>query len=194
MPHYRCSLAPLLDATFSNKWHGQGGPIGWPPRSPDLPHLDFHFWGYIKDKIYVPPLPQSSRGLRERIRDAVMSVDEDILRRVWDEIAFSCGVSRIARGSHIEHLWTKLECWATVVKKFVSQWVTWIKGNKPLICTLICGHLFHKIAIRAGIHNSFSMRPLHLCVFKAPSCPNTYDADVKIVFKKEVERTTIQFT
>jgi hypothetical protein len=49
--------------------------------------LDFHFWGYVKDKVGVPPLPQFLRELRDRIRDAVMSI-ENILRRVWDKSVF----------------------------------------------------------------------------------------------------------
>ena len=29
----------------------------WPPRSPDLTICDFFLWGYVKDRVYVPPLP-----------------------------------------------------------------------------------------------------------------------------------------
>ena len=29
----------------------------WPPRSPDLNLWDFFFWGYVKDTVFVPPLP-----------------------------------------------------------------------------------------------------------------------------------------
>jgi hypothetical protein len=50
--------------------------------------------------------PQSLRELRGRIRDAVMSVNEDMLCRVWYETAFRWDVCRITRGSHIERLWT----------------------------------------------------------------------------------------
>jgi hypothetical protein len=44
---------------------------------------------------------------RDRIRDAVMSVDEAVLRRVWGEIAFRWDVCCIVSGSHIEHPRTK---------------------------------------------------------------------------------------
>lgn len=30
-------------------WIGRGGPVLWPPRSPDLTHLDFFLWGYLKN-------------------------------------------------------------------------------------------------------------------------------------------------
>jgi len=29
----------------------------WPPRSPDLTPCDFFFWGFVKDAVFVPPLP-----------------------------------------------------------------------------------------------------------------------------------------
>jgi len=29
----------------------------WPPRSPDLTLCDFFFWVFVKDIVFVPPLP-----------------------------------------------------------------------------------------------------------------------------------------
>lgn len=85
-----CGLVPLRILSRN------GHPISHP--------LVFNFWGYVKDGFYVHPLPQCFLELRARIRDAVMSVDENKLRRVWDEISFRWGVSHIARGSHTEYL------------------------------------------------------------------------------------------
>ncbi|PNF38659.1 hypothetical protein B7P43_G01211, partial [Cryptotermes secundus] len=45
-----------LNATFQNRWIGRGGPIRWPPRSPVLTPLDFFLWGYVKDRVFVPPV------------------------------------------------------------------------------------------------------------------------------------------
>jgi hypothetical protein len=59
--------------------------------------------GYIKNRVCVPPLLQFLRELRDRIHDAGMSVDEDMLRRVWEDVAFKWEVCRITRGSHIVH-------------------------------------------------------------------------------------------
>ncbi|GFX59897.1 uncharacterized protein TNCV_4984101 [Trichonephila clavipes] len=33
-------------------WIGHGGPVAWPPRSPDLNSLDFFLWGYLKSLVY----------------------------------------------------------------------------------------------------------------------------------------------
>lgn len=39
--HYAREVRNYLDVTFPNKWIGRGGPVAWPPRSPDLSCLDF---------------------------------------------------------------------------------------------------------------------------------------------------------
>jgi hypothetical protein len=33
-----------LDVKFPGRWIGRGGPIAWPPRSPDLTPLDIFFF------------------------------------------------------------------------------------------------------------------------------------------------------
>jgi hypothetical protein len=48
-PHFHMEVTDFLNRKFPEKWIGIGGPITWPPRSPDLTSLDFLFWGYIKD-------------------------------------------------------------------------------------------------------------------------------------------------
>ena len=55
----------------------------WPPRSPDLTPLDFYFWGYVKGKVYVPPLAQTIDQLKIRIRAAIQTVTIDVLIKVW---------------------------------------------------------------------------------------------------------------
>jgi len=36
--------------------------LAWPPRSPDATPCDFFLWGYVKDQVYVPPLPAKYPG------------------------------------------------------------------------------------------------------------------------------------
>jgi hypothetical protein len=65
---------------------------------------DFFLWGYVKERVYVPPLPTDLDELRNRITAAVNSVTEDTLRCVWDEFSYRVDVVRAAGGGHIEHL------------------------------------------------------------------------------------------
>ena len=63
----------------------------------------FFLWGYVKERVYVPPLPADLCELTNRITAAVKSVTEDTLRRVRDEFSYRVDV-RAAGGGHIEHL------------------------------------------------------------------------------------------
>jgi hypothetical protein len=44
--------------------------------------VDFWIWGFVKDKVYVPPMPQNVPQLKERIRTAHALVDEELLAKV----------------------------------------------------------------------------------------------------------------
>jgi hypothetical protein len=43
--------------------------------------------GKVKDKVFVPLLPESSEELRTRTTEAVATVDVDMIYRIWDEVA-----------------------------------------------------------------------------------------------------------
>ena len=73
------------------------------PRSPDATPYDFFLWGYVKDQVYVPPLPASIPELKVRIRTATEIITADMLQTVWNELDYRV-VCRITKGAHIEHL------------------------------------------------------------------------------------------
>ena len=76
-----------------------------PPRSPDATPCDFFLWGYVKDQLYVPPLPASIPELKVRIRTAIQTITADMLQTVWNELDYRVDVCRITKGAHIEHLY-----------------------------------------------------------------------------------------
>ena len=45
----------------------------------DLTVCDFFVWGFVKDNVYVPPLPKTLPELRERINTAIRNVTQDML-------------------------------------------------------------------------------------------------------------------
>ena len=61
-------------------------------------------WGYIKDRVFFPPLPVNLNELKQRITTAVASIGEDMLRSVWTELDYRIAICRVTKGSHIEHL------------------------------------------------------------------------------------------
>jgi hypothetical protein len=48
-------------------------PTTWPPHSPDIIPLDFIFWAYIKDAMYMPPMATTLPELAEKITAAAAS-------------------------------------------------------------------------------------------------------------------------
>jgi hypothetical protein len=74
-------------------------PLAWPPRSPDATPCDFFPWDYVKDQVYVPPLPASNPELKVRIRTA------DLLQTVRNELDYRVDVCITTKGAHIEQLW-----------------------------------------------------------------------------------------
>ncbi|GBM33162.1 hypothetical protein AVEN_83673-1 [Araneus ventricosus] len=75
-----------------------------PPRSPDLTPSDFSLWGYVKDKVYVPPVSTTLQALQERITAAVTDIDGNKLLNVWTELHYRWDVCRVTKGTHMEHL------------------------------------------------------------------------------------------
>jgi len=59
-PHYLGEVRVYLNTRFPGRWIGRAAPIAWPPLSQDLNPLDFFLWGFVKDRLFVPPLLQMS--------------------------------------------------------------------------------------------------------------------------------------
>ena len=72
------------------------------------------FWGYVKDRVYVPPLPATVDGLQERITAAVNSVTPDMLQSVWSELDYHIDVCRVTRGGNTECLWCHMKLYEFV--------------------------------------------------------------------------------
>jgi hypothetical protein len=100
----------LLNRVFPQRWIGRAAANGdknllpWPPRSPDLTSCDFFLWGFVKDSVYIPPLPKTIHKIRDRITHALLAITEDMLHRVWDEFDYRVDVCRVTQGAHIEGL------------------------------------------------------------------------------------------
>ena len=61
-------------------------------------------WGYVKDQVYVPPLPASIPELKVWNRTATETIFADMLQTVWNELDYRVDVCRITKGAYIEHL------------------------------------------------------------------------------------------
>ena len=108
-PHWHNNVRHFLNDTLPQRWIGRTGPQdmalhSWPPRSPDITPCDFFLWGYVKERVFVPPLTHDLNEPKHRISAAVASIEEDTLHKVWNEFGYRLDVIRAAGGGHIEHL------------------------------------------------------------------------------------------
>jgi hypothetical protein len=76
-PHYPEEVHECLYTRFPGRWIGRVALIAWPPHSPDLTPLDFLSWRFVKDRVFIPPLPANVPKLRTRITAAVAEVRQD---------------------------------------------------------------------------------------------------------------------
>jgi hypothetical protein len=80
----------------------------WPPRSPDLTPMYFFLWGFVKDNVYVPPLPTTLHELKTRIRQACANTDQEILHNVWQEVEYRFDVAQPLVGLTLNFINDKL--------------------------------------------------------------------------------------
>jgi hypothetical protein len=64
-------------------------------------HLCTFLWGYVKDKVYLIPVPDNDT-LKAKIRDASAAVAEEMLEKTWREIQYRLYVLRATNGSYVE--------------------------------------------------------------------------------------------
>lgn len=65
---------------------------------------DFFLWGFVKQQVYVPPLPRDIDELKARITAVVGTIDVKMLERVWQEMDYRLDVCRVTNGAHIEQV------------------------------------------------------------------------------------------
>ena len=97
VPSFVCSL----NDNFPGRCIGRGGPIPWPPRSPDPTPLNFFLWGFVKDNVYRRRVSNID-DLKARITTAIASVDAEVLPASWREINYRLGILRASKGAHVE--------------------------------------------------------------------------------------------
>ncbi|OXU31056.1 hypothetical protein TSAR_004757 [Trichomalopsis sarcophagae] len=84
-PHYARIVRNFLNDRFPNRWIRRGGPIAWPPRSPDLTPLHFYLWGYFKDTVYRER-PTIANDMKMRIQNACANIPRNVLIRTVEHL------------------------------------------------------------------------------------------------------------
>lgn len=103
--HFSRAARQILDNHYPNRWIGRGGPVSWPPRSPDLTPLDFFLWGHMKSLVYETPV-ESEENLIARIAVAAGDISDNprIVGQVHRSLEKRCRLCIAENGRHFEQL------------------------------------------------------------------------------------------
>lgn len=101
--HFSRQVTDHLNARFGNHWIGRGGPVQWPPRSPDLTKLDFFLSGYVKDNVYKTHATTKD-DMMDRIRQAFQNITADMLQDVSNAFLLRVRTCSRQNGGHFEHI------------------------------------------------------------------------------------------
>ena len=107
-PHCALATRAFLNDELPGRWIGRCSArdqclMPWPPRSQDVTPLDFFLWGYVKDSVYVLPLPQSIEELKDRISAAIETISADLLDQVHSCLRKRLLIRVKTGGRHIEN-------------------------------------------------------------------------------------------
>ncbi|PNF30502.1 hypothetical protein B7P43_G10874 [Cryptotermes secundus] len=100
-PHWSTIVRDALDKHFPEGWIGRGGPISWPPSSPNVTPLDFFLWGYVKNIVYKTQVRDIDQ-LKTRVRDTVTTVNVGMLARTWQGIEYRLDILRATNGAYVQ--------------------------------------------------------------------------------------------
>lgn len=101
--HHTRPIINFLNNTYRDRWIGRGGPIAWPPRSPDLTKMDFSVWGFVKDQVYRIS-PTTREDMKIRIQNCFRSITVEMCRNLNRSFEKRLELCIRENGRHFEHL------------------------------------------------------------------------------------------
>ena len=75
----------------------------WPPRSPDLTHMDYFVWGFIKSNVYVKNY-HSLDDLKNSINAAFQKITEVMISSTLENFVRRLNFVVERSGGHIENI------------------------------------------------------------------------------------------
>ncbi|GFT73413.1 putative DD41D transposase [Trichonephila clavipes] len=105
--HTARATIDLLKDTFGDRLISRFGPVNWPPRSCDLPPLDYFLWGYVKSLVYADK-PQTLDHLEDNIRRVIADIPPQMLKKVIENWTSRLDYIRVSRGSPMPEIIFKM--------------------------------------------------------------------------------------
>ena len=91
-----------MNEMFYEKWIGRGGPVAWPPLSPDLTSPDYFLWEFVKERV-MAVAPTTPDYMKERIRRACTEITPQMLAEVRRYFHPRIDKCLQVEGHHFEH-------------------------------------------------------------------------------------------
>lgn len=63
-----------------------------------LPPVIFFRCGYVKDMVFLPPLPATIEELKQEITETILTVTPEMLQRVWNKFENRVDITRVSGG------------------------------------------------------------------------------------------------
>jgi hypothetical protein len=103
--HFSSDVEDVLNNIYHDGWIGRGGPIAWPPRSPDLNPLDFYLWGHLNVLVYEAPV-DNEKAIHHRTVDACQTIRNypGIFGRIRRSMMRRVGACIESHGGYFEHI------------------------------------------------------------------------------------------
>lgn len=102
-PYWHCEVRNFLEVTsevgIGRCTENKLTLLKWPPQFPDLTVYNFFLWGYVKDEVYIPTMPQMLQELCEPICIAINSINIPMLAGVWDHLQYRLKTCYMANGT-----------------------------------------------------------------------------------------------
>ena len=102
-PHYALYSRQVMNEIFDEKWIGRGGPVAWPPRSPDLASPENFLLRFVKERV-MAVAPTTSDDVKERRRRACTEITPQMLAEVRRSLRQRINKCLQIEGHHFEHL------------------------------------------------------------------------------------------
>ena len=94
-----------LTATYNNRWTARGGPMAWPPKSPEIIRMEFFLLAHITDLNYTWPF-DCEKDLIARIFEAAINIRQlpGIFEHSLHSLLLTCRLCIAVGGGTFEHL------------------------------------------------------------------------------------------
>lgn len=93
----------LLRERFGDRLISRNANITWPSRSCDLTPLDFFFWAYLKEKVYIND-PQTITDLKDNIIHEIGEIKSQLCQKVIENFCKRMYACRVAAGGHLQDI------------------------------------------------------------------------------------------